>query len=133
MMFKSLTSLLLIIILGLTACSILIPGNPTESPSSGIEGYVTLGPICPGPVTVGDLNCHDKPYEAKISVMDSNNHLITRFETEEAGYFKVNLYPGTYILHPESGDPLPFASDQTVIVTDTQYTPVSIQYDTGIR
>lgn len=132
-MFKLLTVMLLIILLGLNACSILRPGNSTQSPSSGIEGYVTLGPICPGPVRVGDLNCHDKPYEAKITVMDSDNQWVTQFESGDAGYFKINLLPGNYILHPESGDPLPFAPDQAVIVTDTLYTPVSIQYDTGIR
>jgi hypothetical protein len=65
--------------------------------------------------------------------MDSNDHLITQFDTEEEGYFKINLLPGTYILRPESGDPLPYAPDQTVVVKDAQYTPVSIQYDTGIR
>lgn len=123
----------MIILIALSACALINPRISTPVPSSGIEGTVTLGPVCPGPVSVGDLNCHDKPYQSKISVIDSSGQLVTRFDTDEQGNFKISLLPGTYTLQPDQGEPFPVASDLSVVVIENQYTPVSIQYDTGIR
>ncbi len=109
--------------------------NATSTPifSNGIEGYATQGPVCPGPVQVGDSNCQDQPYQATIAILNTENTLITRFQTDNNGYFKIPLNPGSYILHPESGKPMPYAPDQAIFVLEGQFTPVSIQYDTGIR
>lgn len=120
-------------LLGLSACTQVISITPTIALTSGIEGYVTMGPVCPGPVMEGDTSCQDKPYQANLTILDSQNKQISQFQTDEKGYFKVSLPPGTYNLHPESGNTLPIASDQTVVVTEGQYAQVTIQYDTGIR
>jgi len=124
---------ILFVIILTTACS--QGKNATSTPilSSGIEGYVTQGPVCPGPVQVGDSSCQDQPYQATIDILNTENTLITRFQTDNNGYFKILLNPGSYILHPESGKPTPYAPDQTIFVLAGQFTPVSIQYDTGIR
>ncbi len=126
----------LTIILLLSACSqtIITTPTPTTSPSSGIEGHVTEGPTCPGPVPVnGSTECADRPYQATISILDTNNKEVTRFETDAAGYFKINLQPGTYTLHPISEKTLPHAADQSVVVVSGEFTPVAIMYDTGMR
>ncbi len=107
--------------------------NPTPIPSSGIEGYVTEGPMCPGPVAIGGSSCPNKPYQATISILGPDNQEIIRFETDPSGYFKISLMPGTYILHPESEMALPHAPDQTVVVTPDQFTQLSVIYDTGMR
>jgi hypothetical protein len=112
-----------------------VPATVTSTPfaSSGIEGQVTKGPTCPGPIRIGATECQDQPYQANITILDENNNQIAQFQTDSVGYFKINLDPGSYILHPESGNPLPRAADQTVLVTDGQFTQVSIIFDTGMR
>jgi hypothetical protein len=148
-MLKTRFLLFLIILIGLSACSQGLPigATPTSSSDtggfvlatstpfalSGIEGNVTKGPACPGPVRIGATECQDQPYQANISILDENNNQSTQFQTDNMGYFKISLDPGTYILHPEPGNPLPTAADQTVVVVDGQFTQVSISYDTGIR
>ncbi|HEX9089945.1 MAG TPA: carboxypeptidase-like regulatory domain-containing protein [Anaerolineales bacterium] len=119
----------LIILTGLSACTT----TPSPSGISGIEGYVTEGPTCPGPVPIGGNECQDRPYQATISVLTAEGKLVTQFQTDIDGYFKIPLSPGTYNLHPESGNPMPNAAEQTVVVNENQYTQVSILYDTGMR
>lgn len=122
-----------IILVGLSACNQGISVVSTPTGSSGIEGHVTEGPMCPGPVSIGATECQDQPYQANITILDANKDQITQFQTDSNGYFKIPLAPGTYILHPESDKPLPNAADQIVIVTEGQFTQVSIIYDTGLR
>lgn len=107
--------------------------NPTPIPSSGIEGTVTEGPMCPGPVQVGNNNCPNKPYPTTITILNTNNTKVAQIQTDANGYFKLPLEPATYILQPKPGNPLPHAADQTVEVLDGHYTQVTIIYDTGMR
>ncbi len=123
----------IILLLTLSACSPVISTTPAATPSSGIEGQVTEGPMCPGPVPVGENTCPDQPYQASIDVLGTDNKLITQFQTDTQGNFKISLPPGTYLLHPISGKPLPHAADQTVVVNVGEYTSISILYDTGMR
>ena len=132
MLTKTFTSILILLI-GLSSCTQGNPVNTTQTYSTGIEGHVTMGPTCPGPVRLGATECQDQPYQANISILDSKNTQITQFQTDSNGYFKISLEPGTYILHPQSGNPLPIAADQSVVVLDGLFTQVSIVYDTGIR
>ena len=120
---------LLLLLVSVSACT----QTPTAIPTSGIEGRATEGPMCPGPVRVGDNSCPDQPYQANIIVLDSDNNKITQIQADANGYFIIPLDPGTYTLHPEPGKPFPIAADQTVVVTVGQYTQVSILYDTGMR
>jgi hypothetical protein len=140
-----------IILLALSACEqgVLVTSTPSISStqilsstptlssaptlSSGIEGYVTEGPMCPGPVRIGATNCQDRPYQATMTVLDANNNQINQFQTDINGYFKISLAPGTYILHPESGKPFPHAAEQSVEVANGQFTQVTVLYDTGMR
>lgn len=147
-MMKTIILPIFIMIFALSSCSqdnpIIPAPSPTgtiedtpvissPTPSSGIEGRVTEGPMCPGPVPVGNNPCPDQPYQATISILDANNTKIIQIQTDVNGYFKVTLAPGTYILHPEAGKPFPYASDQSVVVIDGQYIQVTILYDTGMR
>jgi hypothetical protein len=115
------------------ACSSTVPVSPPPSLSSGIDGMVTEGPMCPGPVRVGDNSCPDQPYQATIMVLDDNHDQVTQVLCDSNGHFVVQLTPGMYILHPLSVKPLPHAPDQSVVVDDGQYTQVNIVYDTGMR
>ncbi len=124
---------ILVLVFSMTACSPNGPISPTPTLSSGIEGTVTEGPMCPGPVPVGNNPCPDQPYQATITILNMENKQVAQVQSDAQGNFKVELAPGTYVLHPISGKPLPRAADQTVVVSAGQFTPVSIVFDTGMR
>ena len=132
-MFKAVSSLMSILLIGLSACTAINPATSTPTGTSGIEGNVTIGPTCPGPVRIDGTECKDKPYQATISVLAMDGSQVTRFQTDANGYFKIPLSPGTYILHPESDTPMPHTGDQSVVISEGQYTLVSVMYDTGMR
>ncbi len=98
---------------------------------SGIEGQALAGPVCP--VERSDRPCPDRPYQAQVTVLDSQGSEVTRFQTDAEGRFRVPLSPGTYRLRPESPGIRPRAGEQTVTVRTGQFTAVTIHYDTGIR
>lgn len=115
--------------------------TPTPHPISqppegdgGLQGFVTLGPICPV-MREGDDSCADQPLAATISVLDLSGNLVTQAQSTDSGYYRIDLPPGTYILRPEKPEPglFPFADEQQVTVVAGQYVEVPIMYDTGIR
>ena len=100
---------------------------------TGIEGTVTIGPMCP--VVQEGTPCPDEPYQAEIVVRDENGDEVARFETAEDGTFSINTLPGRYTIEPQSpneGAP-PQAPEQQVEVRAGEYAHVDIQYDSGIR
>ena len=108
-------------------------GGTTSTPNSGVEGVVTIGPVCP--VERIDTPCPDQPYQATIVVKDSNGDEVARTESGEDGRYRVSLAPGTYTLAPQSGSNsgIPHASEQQVEVRADAYTEVDIAFDSGIR
>ena len=111
----------------LVACSTTTP-TPVDS---GIEGQVFIGPICPV-VQVGQ-ECPDQPYQAVLTVNNLKGERIVQVQTDKDGRFKIPLVPGEYILHPESPNTMPYASEQTFTVEAGKFTQVTVNYDSGIR
>lgn len=114
---------------GLSQCG----GDTTPTPTSGIDGTVTIGPTCPVEIE-GATECAPRPFEATITVVDSDGDEVATARSDEAGRLRVALPPGEYTLVPEqpnAGAP-PHAPEQDVTVAGT-YTHVSIEYDSGIR
>lgn len=116
-----------VLILVLATCSIY---NPTPR-GSGIEGQVLIGPTCP--VVPQGQACPDQPYQATLTIYNSNGLQIAQFQTDAEGHFRVPLVPGDYTLHPESPNGIPFAGDQSFVVETGRYTPITVTYDSGIR
>ncbi len=123
MKFKILIALLTF---SLAACA--APPTPTDS---GVEGQVLIGPMCP--VVQEGQECPDQPYQATLTVLSQNGREIVQVQTDEQGRFKIPLAPGEYILHPESPDVLPSASDQNFVVEAGRFTKLVVNYDSGIR
>ena len=117
-----------LLIVLLSTCS-MKPSTPAGN--SGIEGRVFIGPICP--VVQEGEECPDQPYQATLTVNSLNGGKIVQVQTDENGLFKIPLAPGEYILHPESPNALPFASEQAVRVEEGKYTQIIVNYDSGIR
>ena len=124
---------MLVLLLTMSACAQSIPIDPTPSTTNGIEGWVTEGPMCPGPVPVGNNPCPNQPYQATIIILNANNTQVAQTQSNANGYFKIELAPGTYTIHPVSGKSFPYAADQTVTVVPGQYSQVTIMFDTGMR
>ncbi len=107
------------------------PSQPAAN-SSGIEGQILIGPACPGPVSAANP-CPDQPYQATVRVLDAAGRLVTEFESDAQGRFRVPLPPGAYTLEPQSPGALPHAGPQSVTVAAGQYTTLTLTYDSGIR
>ena len=111
-------------------------GAEEETPAltSGIEGQVLLGPMCP--VVQQGTPCPDKPYQATIVVWnaDQTKEVVT-IETKSDGRFRIPLTPGEYYVDPQppdSGGP-PTPIPQTVTVAADRFAQITVQYDSGIR
>ncbi len=115
-----------VLILILATCS--TKPQPTDS---GIEGQVFIGPMCPV-VQVGQ-ECPDQPYKAVLTVNSPEGERIVQAQTDEEGKFRIPLKPGKYTLHPESPNNYPFADEQPFTVEESEYTQVTVNYDSGIR
>src|SRR3990170_1189520 len=84
------------LVLLLAAC-----GDDTTAPppNSGIEGLVTIGPMCP--VVQEGTPCPDQPYEATIVVEDADGDEVARTQSGEDGLYRVDGAPGR--VHPGGG------------------------------
>ncbi|OGO46895.1 MAG: hypothetical protein A2W37_17130 [Chloroflexi bacterium RBG_16_63_12] len=111
----------------LAACA----SSATHTTTSGVEGQVLIGPMCP--VMQAGVPCPDQPYQATITVLDENRKKMTDFQSDAQGNFKIGLKPGTYILVPESPNHMTRAGEQTATVIEGQFIRVTINYDSGIR
>lgn len=106
--------------------------NSTGDGKSGIMGKISLGPTCPVVRLEGDV-CQDKPYQGTVAVRTSDGiKEVTKFTSDAEGNFKVSLAPGDYLLVSASGS-RPFAKPQTVTVKESEFTSVTVSFDTGIR
>jgi hypothetical protein len=119
--------LLILPLLLLAACSPLIPAN------TGVEGQVSIGPMCP--VVRQGQECPDRPYQARLTIQLWDGKEVRQITTEADGRFHVPLYPARYILHPQSppNQSIPFAADQPFTVVKGEFTRIKLIYDSGIR
>jgi hypothetical protein len=118
---------LLSVILLLAACA----PSPTASVDSGVEGLVTIGPMCPV-VQIGQP-CPDQPYQAALTVFNLAGKKIVQVQSDANGLYKLVLPPGDYSMHPEAPNGIPHAQDQLFSVLAGQLTKLDIVYDSGIR
>lgn len=110
----------------LTACQ---PAPQTLD--SGVEGMVTIGPMCP--VMQEGVPCPDQPYQAELTILTDSGRRVIQFQTDEDGSFRVALEAGEYVLRPESPGGLPYAGEIPFSVEEHQFTSLAIIYDSGIR
>lgn len=108
--------------------------RPVASPrASGIDGLVTLGPLCP--VMREDEPCPDRPFEATLVIKGASGVEVARLRSDAAGRFAIDLPPGRYIIEPQRAgtSPLPMAGPLDVTVVEGRRVAVLIAYDSGIR
>ncbi len=108
-------------------------GRCTPATASGVQGRVTLGPLC-GPQNAL-LPCPDRPYVATLLFLDLTGREVARLASGEDGRYAIALAAGSYTLVPlsPSSASLPRAASQRFEVLPGQVTAVDIAYDSGIR
>lgn len=116
-------------VLAIAACG----SSPAAAHGTGVRGIVEVGPTCP----VERLNspCASRPLAATVVFRDSAGREVTRVQAGADGRFTVDLLPGTYSVigvNPGSAIfPRPIPTSVTVVAG--RYTPLIVQYDSGIR
>ena len=103
-------------------------------PPSGIEGLVTIEPVCP---EIQDSEpCESAPFEAALVIKElESGRDVATVQSEVDGTFLIELPPGEYIVEPASQGKFvpPFADSQQVTVNEGEFTAVEIVFDSGIR
>ena len=126
--------LLSLALTALFSCFVLAQVTPTpgSAEASGIEGIISAGPTRGGPVRRGE------PSSAPVSDMSflvkRGDRVITSFQTDEQGHFRVLLDPGHYTVVRKDyagavGNYGPFEAD----VSRSKMTSVNWSADTGLR
>jgi hypothetical protein len=105
---------------------------PVTAEETGIKGKVLREPAYPGPEIIGKPD--EAPFSATFCVLDSEEEIVARFESDEKGRFKVSLPPGEYTIVPAKA-PIPFPRRQRkeVTVPDDGFAEVTLKFDTGMK
>ena len=113
--------------------TIVLDRVPLLHSGSGIEGVVTLGPLCP--VMQAGVPCPDRVSMATLALLDANDVEVDRVSSGMDGYYRLAAAPGQYRLVPQSppGLPLPIAEPMAIEVVVGAWTTVDVGYDSGIR
>jgi hypothetical protein len=105
-----------------------------QQPASGIEGSVTIKPVCP---EAQDLEpCENEPYETTLVIKEMESRdVVATIQTAADGTFRVSLPPGEYLVEPQEPESFvaPFADAQIVAVREGEFKAIEVVYDSGIR
>jgi hypothetical protein len=110
--------------------------TPPITTTSGISGIVLLGPTCPVMRNPPDPQCADKPYSGTFVVTTSDgSRIITQFNSDSQGKFKVNVPAGEYEIRSASTTTFyPRCSSNGIVsVKAGTFTDTTVSCDTGIR
>jgi len=102
-----------------------------EDASTGIQGRIFLGPMCP--TLQSDIDCPDQPYPATIDILNRSSLEIAEAKSDDKGIFEYLCLPGSYTLMPRSPNRFIRAGEQTVNVKNGEFTEVTVLFDSRIR
>ena len=125
--------MLALLVAGVLAVILAGCGGAEPPADTGVEGVVTIGPMCPV-VQVGQP-CPDQPYAAKLTVVNPSGKVIARDAADADGRFRIPLETGDYRLQAEAkdGGPLPASAGYPFTVSQGSWTRLDVVMDSGIR
>jgi hypothetical protein len=87
------------------------------------------------PVVRAGEDCPDKPYQSALIILTTSGKKVTSINTDVDGNFRVSLFPGEYVLKPQTppNQPLPIAREQPFTVVAGRFIELNVIYDSGIR
>jgi hypothetical protein len=122
------------IILALLVMTAVVSSMRAQSPSpTGIEGVITVSPIRPGPIRIGEERPNRGPFANTIFVVQSEKTTITSFTTDDQGRFRVSLVPGHYTVSPKQQGGPGHCGPFDVDVVPGKMTSVEWRCDSGMR
>lgn len=98
---------------------------------SGIEGSISLSPVTGGPTRLGATDA--KPLPQTEFVVKQGERVVTTFQTDEQGRFRVSLGPGHYSVVKREKGAIGFFGPFEVDVADGKMKSVQWKCDSGIR
>ena len=105
-------------------------GMHGRSPSGGITGVVTTGPMCP--VVVQGSPCPDAPWNGTVRAVSSAGNVV-EMQTDAQGRYRLSLANGTYEVVPVLEGGPSGASPVTATVSDDAMLVLDLHVDSGIR
>ncbi len=110
------------------------PKITPSSNTSGVRGFISLGPTCPVERIPPDPACADKPFVTPIQVYTLGSELPYKMGNSDAtGAFTFSLPPGSYRIDAIVSQILPRCNEAIVTVYPNAYATTTISCDTGIR
>lgn len=105
----------------------------TSALSSGISGYIHMGPTCPVEKNPPDPGCADKSYAN--TAVTATNVAGKQYggQTDTTGKFRLIVPAGTYTIKVAPANVFPRCEEKEAEVTTNKFTSVDISCDTGIR
>ncbi len=107
------------------ACS-----GSASTPTTGITGSVTMGPMCP--VMVEGSPCPDAVWTGTVRAVATPGGQVFETPTDGDGRFTFEVPPGTYDLTPVVAGPQT-AQATSMTVTGGQVPDITLRVDSGIR
>ena len=114
-----------------------VPLEQGSTPHGTLQGTVTIGPNCPGPVSETNP-CPTPPSaysERKVLVFDeTKSKVIMTVDLDSHGLYSIDLVPAKYVIDFKGS-----AADRsgnvpaTVTIQQNAVTRLDIQIDTGLR
>ena len=110
-------------------------GIPPGTVVTGVRGLVIAGPVCPVEQIPPDPACAPRPVEGAVLIVRGEDGAEAgRAQSDGRGFFELALEPGRYTLEPQPIEGfLGGASPVSFTVEEGAATPITVEYDTGIR
>lgn len=108
-------------------------GGGEPPADTGVEGTVTMGPMCP--VVQAGQDCPDAPYAAKLTVTLAAGKSVARASAAADGSYRIPLEAGDYLLQAEASDGglFPASAGHPFSVLEGAWTRLDVTLDSGIR
>jgi hypothetical protein len=110
--------------------------SPCPTETSGINGNVLLGPMCPVSQDPPDPQCYDRPYATDLLIFKSDDlqKVVQEFRSDSDGKFRIQVPEGEYVIQSSaSPDLLPRCYSEVIRVEANKYSDITVNCDTGIR
>ena len=111
--------------------SALLASMNAETPTTGIEGSISVSPIHPGPARQGETDTAPLANVAFDVVSDAG--VVATFTTDAKGHFRIAVPPGRYKVKMREKKKIGGCGERPVEVTANGFLKVQWDCDTGMR